>query len=442
MPPVPKLSRMLSPPSSPDASPREAAEFTTGGFESNDSSSQSSRSETSQGMRTSTQSPTFESFNPATNGSDSNQTLTSMNPVSDSSTAAARSGIPDTLQPRITRNGAKKFKEMMDLDEPQVASSRPAKDAISNTNSKKRQSHNDKSHQAGTSHSAKKPKKNAGLVNDDLDKKNIIPHTKNSIEIGMPLAKNRCVEKEIETTNDNVNESHTAAQERNYLESFRPEPFDGAKLVSKMKRENKRWVKLNKKRKCIIPLGNAQYIWLQTQPKSIRDEAEKRDREGTSDPIGTYSRKVKEFKANGEGTETITTFHYLSQFLEDRHTPMSEAERKRLGMTGKTFTFKCILPASALVQCSPCWKNDSTEQNVTYIEIVLETKSKKNFKLKAKIQRKIERHMKRKEDAAVAEKVAMGLPAASIASYRKSFRKHALVGRDLKMLPVKKLPSD
>ncbi|TGO24440.1 hypothetical protein BPAE_0102g00020 [Botrytis paeoniae] len=518
---------MLSPLSSPGASPGPAAESTTGHSESIDSLSQSSLSKPSQGMCTPTQSPTFNSSNPATIGSDSNQTLTTMDPVSESSTAAASSGIPGTLQSMVTRNDeSNKLKEKMDLDEPhQVGSSHPAKNAISNTKSKKRESGNDESHQAGTSRSTKKPKKNAGLIDGGLDKNNIID-TDDLSGMKMTRAKKCSVEKKIETTNDNVNESHTAqssnteaidaaasrnntritsggqrkaanvehlaalplpqkastirngientpadktttekvlsenrlrmmeamavqspteAQERDYSVELKPKPYNSRDLYTLIRAEKKdTWrFKVTKKQKRRVPVGDAQYVWLQSQPKSVRDKAKKMDREGTSDLFGTYLEKTQTTLHDGVRAEDSLPVQYMSQFIEDRHTPIPEDERKRKNMA-QTYTFKTYFPTSALVQRCPNLKYDSTELNVEFIETVLETKSKESFELKAKIKEAIEVQKMKNAEAAEAteaarvaesaDAVARGLPAASVASSPASSKEYIRVGLECEMI--------
>ncbi|KAF5867420.1 uncharacterized protein Bfra_010393 [Botrytis fragariae] len=517
---------MLSPLSSPGASPGPSAESTTGDSESIHSLSQSSLSKTTQGMCTPTESPTFGSSNPATNGSDSNQTLTTIDPVSGSSTAAAGSGIPDTLPPMVTRNDeSNKLKKKMDLDEPhQVGSSHAAKNANSNTKSKKRESGNDESHQTGASHSAKRPKKKAGLFDDDLDENNIIPDTDDLCGMKMTRAKKRSVEKKIETTNENVNGSHTAqssntkaidaaasqnntritsggqrkatnvkhlaalplpqkgsttrignkntstektttekvlsedrlrmmeamvlqspteAQERDYSAKFEPKPYNSRHLytLTRVEKNNNTWsFQVTKEQKRRVPVGDAQYVWLQSQPKGVRDKAKKMDREGTSDPFGTFLEKTKRTLYDGTRVQDSVPVQYMSQFIKDRHTPIPADERKRKKMK-QTYTFKTYFPTSALVQCCPSLKYDSTELNVEFIETVLETKSKESFELKAKIEKAVEIQGVKNAEAAeaarvakAAEAVARGHPVASVASSLASSEEYIRVGLECEMI--------
>ncbi|TGO59083.1 hypothetical protein BCON_0048g00090 [Botryotinia convoluta] len=395
----------------------------------------------------------------------------------------------------VTRNDeSNKLKEKMDLDEPhQVGSSHPAKKAISNTKSKKRESGNDQSHQAGTSHSAKRPKKKTGLFNGGLDENNIIPDTEDLSGMKMTRAKKRSVEKKIETTNDNVNESHTAqssnaeaidaaasqdntrissggqrkatdkknttekvpseataaqvamavqsptgAQKRDYSVKFKPKRYNSRDLNTLMRigKEKGTWRVKAIKKKCRVPVGDAQYVWLQTQPKSVRDKAREGDREGTSDPFGTRLEEKETTLRNGVRVLDSLPVQYMSQFIEDRHTPIPKAERKRKGMA-QTYRFKTYFPTSALVQCCPSLKYDSTELNVEHIETVLETKSKESFELKAKIQEAIKIQEMKKAEAA---RVARGLPVASVASSPASSEKDTRVGLECEMISDNQLP--
>ncbi|KAF7912689.1 uncharacterized protein EAF01_001710 [Botrytis porri] len=465
---VSRRSRILSPLSSPAASPRSAAESTTGDSESIDSLSQSSLSTPSQGMRTTTQSPTFHLCNPATNGSDSNQTLTPMDPVSESSEAANISDIPGILgffeSTATTIHKTDELEEKMDLDEPhQVGSSHPAKNAISNTESKKRESVDDESHQAGTSRSAKKPRKNVGITNGDLDENNIIPDTDDSSGMRMTRAKIRSVGKKIGTTNYHVNESRTAqssnsaaidaavsqnntrvtlggqrkatnveqlaaeplpeksktirlrikntaataAQRRGYSVKFEPKPYISRAPNTFFRAEKREGKWSCKKQERRVPVGDAQYIWLQSQPKSVRDNATEMDREGTSDPFGTFLKKTRKTLSNRIKVEDSLPVQYMSQIIKDRHTPISKKEQKRMGVgKSETFTFRTYFPTSALVQCSPSLRYDSTELNVEFIKTVLETKSRENLKLMAKIKKAIQIQKREKAKAAEAAKVA------------------------------------
>ncbi|TGO36256.1 hypothetical protein BHYA_0130g00060 [Botrytis hyacinthi] len=465
---------MLSPLSSPGTPPSPAAESNTGGSESINSSSQSSLSKTFQGICTPAQSPTFNLSSLATNVSDSNQTLTTMDPVSESSTAAASSGIPDTLQSMVARNDeSNKLKENMDLDEPhQVGASHSAKDAISNTKSKKRESSNDESHQAGTSHSAKKLKKNAGLSNDGLEENKIIPDTDNLSGMKMTRAKKHSAEKKIETTNNTVNGSRTAqssnaeaidaaasqnntrinsggqreaanvgnpteAQERDYSVEFKPKPYRSHDIYTLIERGNGGILRFGVT-KPKVPVGDAQYVWLQSQPKIVRDKAEKMDREGTSDLIGTFLEKSRTTLPNGDRVEDSLPVHYMSQFIKDHHTPIPQDERKRKRMS-QTYKFRTYFPTSALVHTCPYL-------NVEFIETELETKSKESFALKAKIKEAIKIQKMKNAEAAeaarvakAAEAAARGRPVASVASSPASSNEYIRVGLECEMILDKEL---
>ncbi|KAF7931210.1 hypothetical protein EAE99_003681 [Botrytis elliptica] len=462
MPPIPSVSehsKMLSPLSSPGASQSPAAGFTTADFESIDSSSQSFLSKTPKGICTPAQSPTVNSSSAATSGSDSNQTLTTMDSVSESSTAAASSGIPDTSQSMVTRNDesneSNELKEDMDLDKPdQVGASHSANNAISNTKSKKRESGNDESHQAGTSHSAKRPKKNAGLFNDGLDENNIIPDTGDLSGMRMTRAKKLSVGEKIETTNETVKKRHTAqypteAQKPNPDVKVIPKPYNSHDLKDKplFEAENKDIWRLNvtkdmvplfqaenknvwrlKVTKRRVPVGQAQHVWLQSQPKSVRDKAKKMELEGTSDPLGVFLEKSRTTLPDGANAEDSVAVRYTSQYIKDNHTPIPEDERTRKN-TKDTYTFKTYFPTSALIEHNPFY-------NVEYIETVLETKSKENFELKAKIQKAI--RLQKMKNAEVAEaarvaKEAMGLPVASTKEYKR-------VGLECEMISDNELP--
>ncbi|KAF7895047.1 hypothetical protein EAF00_006861 [Botryotinia globosa] len=481
-PSVSQHSKMLSPLSSQGTSPSPAAESNTADSESIDSSSQSSLSKSSRGICTPSRTPSFNLSSLDTNGSHSNQTLTTMDPVSESSTAAASSGIPDTLQSTVTRNDeSNKLKEKMDLDEPhQVGASHSAKNAITNTKSKKRESDNDKSHQAGTSHSAKKLKKNADQFNDGLDGNKIVPDADDSSGMRMTRARKRSAEKKIETTNNTVNESLTAQSSnaqvnesltaqssnaqvndaaasqnntsiisgsqgampnmghlnegkgRDYSVEFEPKPYRSHNDYTLVRPENKNTFSFRFE-KPRVPVGDAQYIWLQSQPKSVRDKAENLNGEGTSDPIGTFLEKSRKTLSNGVRVEDSFPVHYMSQFIEDHNTPIPEDERKRQRKS-QTYKFKTYFPTSALIETCP-------HSNVEFIETELETKSEESFALKAKIQEAIKIQKTKNVEAAkaaraakVAEAVARGLPVSSVASSRASRAKYIRVGLECEMI--------
>ncbi|TGO19401.1 hypothetical protein BTUL_0004g00370 [Botrytis tulipae] len=468
-PSVSQHPKMLSPLSSQGTSPSPATESNTADSESIDSSSQPSLSKSSRGICTPSRTPSFNLSNLATNGSYSNQASTTMDPVSESSTAAASSGIPDTLQSTVTRNDERnKLKENMDLDEPhQVGASHSAKNAISNTKSNKRESDNDESHQAGTSHSAKKLKKNAGQFNDGLDGNKISPDADDLSGMRMTRARKRSAEKKIETTNNTVNESLTAqpsnaevndaaasqnntgitsgvqrgaanmghlteAQGRDYSVEFKPEPYRSRKVYTLVRPENKNTLSF-RGTKPRVPVDDAQYIWLQSQPKDVRDKAENVDREGTSDLIGTFLEKTRKTLPNGDRVEDSLPVHYTSQFIKDHHAPISEDRRKQKGKS-QTFKFKTYFPASALIETCP-------HLNVEFIETELETKSEESFALKAKIQEAIKIQKTKNVEAAkaaraakAAEAVARGRPVASAASSSASSADYIRVGLECEMI--------
>ncbi|KAF7884564.1 uncharacterized protein EAF02_004900 [Botrytis sinoallii] len=424
MPPIPSVSehsKMLSPLSSPGASQSPAAGSTTADFESIDSSSQSA----------------------ATNGSDSNQTLTTTDSVSESSIAAASSGIPDTSQSMVTRNDepneTNELKEDMDLDKPdQVGASHSANNAISNTKSKKRESGNDESHQAGTSHSAKRPKKNAGLFNDGLDENNIIPDTGDLSGMRMTRAKKLSVGEKIETTNETVKKRHTAqypteAQKPNADAKVKPKPYNSHDLKDKplFEAENKDIWRL-KVTKDMVPLFQAENknVWRLkvTKRKVPVGQAQHMELEGTSDPLGVFLEKSRTTLPDGATAEDSVAVRYMSQYIKDNHTPIPEDERTRKN-TKDTYKFRTYFPTSALIEHNPFY-------NVEYIETVLETKSKENFELKAKIQKAIRiQKMKNAEvaEAARVAKEAMGLPVASTKEYKR-------IGLECEMISDNELP--
>ncbi|KAM0140194.1 hypothetical protein ACHAO1_002423 [Botrytis cinerea] len=223
-----------------------------------------------------------------------------------------------------------------------------------------------------------------------------------------------------EASNENIPSEMTAAEEaiavqspnetnkRDYSVAFKPQQYNAHKLNLYhifIEKRIKVWREFGKKEKIRVPLGDAQYIWVQTQPKEIRDKVSVPDREGTTHLFGTYVERERKVLHNGVLVEDSTPVHYLSQFIEDHHTPIPEHERNRKRLPN-TFTFRTYFPESATVLCALHFQYDSSQMNVQCIETVLETKSKESFELKARIKEEIERRKRRRAEAAEEERLA------------------------------------
>ncbi|EMR81713.1 hypothetical protein BcDW1_9631 [Botrytis cinerea BcDW1] len=231
-------------------------------------------------------------------------------------------------------------------------------------------------------------------------------------------AKKKTISKK--TTNEKIPSEMTAAEEaiavqspnetnkRDYSVAFKPQQYNAHKLNLYhifIEKRIKVWREFGKKEKIRVPLGDAQYIWVQTQPKEIRDKVSVPDREGTTHLFGTYLERERKVLHNGVLVEDSTPVHYLSQFIEDHHTPIPEHERNRKRLPN-TFTFRTYFPESATVLCALHFQYDSSQMNVQCIETVLETKSKESFELKARIKEEIERRKRRRAEASEEERLA------------------------------------
>ncbi|TEY83998.1 hypothetical protein BOTCAL_0023g00190 [Botryotinia calthae] len=240
------------------------------------------------------------------------------------------------------------------------------------------------------------------------------------------------------TINERVPSETTAAQEamaaqspnetnkRNYSDVFKPEQYNAHKLkvYHVMKEEKGTWSKIGEKKKARVPYSDAQH----TQPKEVRDKAIDEDRDGTSRSIGIYMEKERKILHDGVEVEDSTPIHYMSQFIEDHHTPIPEHERKRKRLP-KTYTFKTYFPSSAFVQCAPHFISGGSQLDVKYIETVLETKSKESFELKARIKEDIECRKRKRAEAAEAVRLAKAAKGFTVAP-----KKDLRVGLECHML--------
>lgn len=222
----------------------------------------------------------------------------------------------------------------------------------------------------------------------------------------------------------------TEAQERDYSVEFKPKSYRTDSLYRLAGTPNNNKLRFGVIRPK-VPVDDAQYIWLQSQPKSVRDQAENIDRGRTGDQIGTFLEKSRRTLPNGDRVEDSSPVHYMSQFIRDCHTPIPQDNRKRRKTANRTYKFKTYFPTSASDQSCPYW-------SVEFIETVLETKSKENLELKAKIQEAIKIQRKRNADAAKAAKAAKAAEAAArghpVASSSASSKEYIRVGLECEMI--------